>query len=338
VRSVRHVIGQHVKRVFYQTRLQALLRRLQPSRYPVILRYHSVSKDNGLVSKSITVSPEAFEEQIQYFSKHFNTISMSTLVDCIQDRCHFPENALILTFDDGYADNYEAAQILHKYRLTGLFYITAGCIESTEKFWVAEIRHLLEKTGHRRICIPVQDSMCAFSLSGPLEREEAIRQITRLIKSGNIQARENIREELWKQLDDAHEFLGNLMLTWQKLKDMIDMEMEIGGHTMTHCNLPNANTEEAWIEISTCKSLLEKKLDIEVKHFAYPNGGSVQHYNDDIKKLVYQAGFFSASTSKSGLVSFGSDLMELWRMRATENLFEILWEIEGAFIKKEGLI
>jgi peptidoglycan/xylan/chitin deacetylase (PgdA/CDA1 family) len=291
-----------------------------------------------LVSKGITVSPEAFEEQIQYFSKHFNTISMSTLVNCIQDRRPFPENALVLTFDDGYADNYEAAQVLHKYRLTGLFYITAGCIESTEKFWVAELRHLLEKTRHHRISIPVQDSMCTLSLSGSLEREEAIRQLTRLIKSINIQTRENIREELWKQLDDVPEFPRNIMLTWQKLKDMVVMKMEIGGHTMTHCNLPNADIEEAWIEISTCKSLLEKQLGIEVKHFAYPNGGSVQHYNDSIKKLVYKAGFFSASTSKSGLVSFGSDLMELWRIRATENLFEILWEIEGVFIKKEGLI
>jgi peptidoglycan/xylan/chitin deacetylase (PgdA/CDA1 family) len=331
-------MGQHVKRAFYQTRLQALLRRLQPSRYPVILRYHSISKNNELVSKGITVSPEAFEEQIQYFSKHFNTISMSTLVDCIQDRRPFPANALVLTFDDGYADNYKAAQILYKYHLTGLFYITAGCIESTEKFWVAELRHLLEKTERCRICIPVQDSMRAFSLSSPLEREEAIRQVTRLIKSVNIQTRETIRQELWKQLDDVPEFPRNLMLTWHKLKDMVAMEMEIGGHTMTHCNLPNANPEEAWLEISTCKSILEKHLGVEVKHFAYPNGGSVQHYNDNVKKLVYQAGFFSASTSKSGLVSFGSDLMELWRIRATENLFEILWEIEGAFIKKEGLI
>jgi peptidoglycan/xylan/chitin deacetylase (PgdA/CDA1 family) len=331
-------MGQHVKRIFYQTRLQALLRRLQPSHYPVIIRYHSVSKDNGLISKGITVSPEAFEEQIEYFSKHFHTISMSTLVDCIQDQRPFPANALVLTFDDGYADNYEAAQVLHKYRLTGLFYITAGCIESIEKFWVAELRHLLEKTGHHRICIPVQDSMCTFSLSSPLEREEAIRQLTRLIKSVNIQTREKIRKELWKQIDDTPEFPRNLMLTWNQLKNMIDMKMEIGGHTMTHCNLPNADPEEAWTEISTCKSLLEKQLDIEVKHFAYPNGGSVQHYNDNIKKLVYQAGFFSASTSQSGLVSFGSDLMELWRIRATENLFEMLWEIEGAFIKKEGLI
>ena len=116
---------------------------------------------------------------------------------------------------------------------------------------------------------------------------------------------------------------------------MVAMGMEIGGHTMTHCNLPSADPDEAWLEISTCKSLLEKHLGCEVKHFAYPNGGSVQHYNDNIKKLVYQAGFFSASTSTPGLIGFSSDLMELWRIRATENLFEMLWDMEEAFIKKK---
>lgn len=308
-----------------------------PSHHPVILRYHSISKDTGLVSQGITVSPEAFEKQIHYFSKYFNTISMSTLVDCMQERRPFPENALVLTFDDGYANNYEAAKVLRKYRLTGLFYITAGCIESTESFWVAEIRHLLERTGRGRTCISIQNSRREFSLSSPLERDTAIRQLTQLIKTVDVRMRESIREELWKQLNDVPPFPSNLMLTWQQLREMVAMEMEIGGHTMTHCNLPSATPDEAWLEISACKSLLEQQLGIVVKHFAYPNGGSVQHYNDNIKKLLYQAGFFSASTSKPGLVRFGSDLMELWRMRATENLFEMLWEIEGAFIQKKGL-
>ena len=47
-------------------------------------------------------------------------------------------NAVVIIFDDGYANNYKAAEVLHSFRMTGFFYFTTGCIESGEQFWVAE--------------------------------------------------------------------------------------------------------------------------------------------------------------------------------------------------------
>jgi peptidoglycan/xylan/chitin deacetylase (PgdA/CDA1 family) len=328
VSVVRQVVGNQVKRAFYTTGLHALLKRIRESSHPIILRYHSICDENPLISKDITVSPHAFEEQVRYFSRHFNTISMSTLIDCIRNKWPLPKNALVLTFDDGYADNYEAARILHKYGLVGLFYITVGCIETEEKFWVAEVRYLLGKTRSQKVSITVRHKTFDASLACPEERTAAIGRITHLLKTVDIETREEARSQLRKQCPDVDPFSGDLMLTWRLLKDMVTMGMEIGGHTMTHGNLPSAKTDEAWFEIATCKSLLEQQLGIQVTHFAYPNGGSERHYDDRIKAFVQQAGFHSATTSKSGLVGFGDDLFELRRMRATERLFEMLWEIE----------
>jgi peptidoglycan/xylan/chitin deacetylase (PgdA/CDA1 family) len=149
------------------------------------------------------------------------------------------------------------------------------------------------------------------------------------MKTLNLKAREEARRQLRNQFNNAPPFPGAFMLTWQQIKDMVAMGMEIGGHTLTHCNLPNAGLDDAWREIRQCKLLLEERLGIEIKHFAYPNGGSSQYYDEGIKDLVRQAGFVSACTSQSGCINIEHDLLELSRIRTTGKLRQILREIEA---------
>jgi peptidoglycan/xylan/chitin deacetylase (PgdA/CDA1 family) len=330
--AMRRIIGRQVKKFFFRSGLQAWLRRGFPSYHPVIVRYHSVSQGNDLISDGITVPPRVFEQQVSYFAKHFKPILMDTLIDCVQDRRRFPENAILFTFDDGYADNYQAARVLKKYGMTGVFYITAGCIESQERFWVGEIHHLLGKTNKNSVHLKVRDNQFDAFLSDST-RAEPIQRLTQLIKTVDVRTREIIREELRKQLDDVPPLENNLMLTWQRLSEMVAMGMEIGGHTMTHCNLPSATNEEAWNEVLQCKVLLEERLGINVRHFAYPNGGSSQYYNLRIKEFVRRAGYRSAVTSKLGIVDLHNDPFELRRIRTTEHLSDVVWEIEESRIR-----
>ena len=328
MRVIKRVIGTQIKRAFYTTRLHALLKRMHPSPYPLILRYHSIGSEHPLICESITVSLHEFEEQVRYFSKNFLTVSLTTLVDCLRHKRAFPPNALVLTFDDGYADNYGAARVLQQYGMTGLFYITAGCIESEEKFWIAEIRHLLRYTQQLQVCVPFPQEPYTASLQTPADRVAAMDRLTYLLKTVDVSRREEIRAMLRTQLGKVPPFPDDLMLTWGHLKDMAAMGMEIGAHTMTHANLPSASSDEAWFEIAESKSTLEKRLGIKVSHLAYPNGGSVQHYNDRIKQQVQQAGFLSATTSQSGILRHSSDVFAIRRVRATNRIFEMLWEME----------
>jgi peptidoglycan/xylan/chitin deacetylase (PgdA/CDA1 family) len=328
VKAIKRAIAKQIKSAYYTTGLHDLTKRIYKSAYPTILRYHAVGTIHPLICQTITISMAAFEEQARYFSKNFTTISMNTLIDCLRKKRPFPQNALVLTFDDGYADNYSAASILHKYGLTGLFYITAGCIESEEKFWIAEVRHLLGQTQHPQVCLPLPHETFTASLNTQEERVAAMDRLTYLLKAVDVSCREALRARLRTQLDDVAAFPADLMLTWGQLKDMVAMGMEIGAHTMTHANLPSAQPDEARFEIAESKSTLEKRLGIKVSHFAYPNGGSVQHYNDRVKAQVRKAGFLSATTSRSGIVSHKSDRFEIKRVRVTEKIFEILWEIE----------
>jgi len=84
-------------------------------------------------------------------------------------------------------------------------------------------------------------------------------------------------------------------LTWEEIREMIKNNIEIGSHTLSHCNLlkykknENHETYLARIrkEIVLSKEILESKIEGKVKYFAYPYGV----YSSIIKNLVIGAGY-----------------------------------------------
>jgi len=91
----------------------------------IVLMYHSIA-DN---KEFFTVSPKEFEKQMQYLKdNNFNVISINTLISLIEKQDKFPPKTLVITFDDGYLDNYEnALPILKKFNFPAtIFIFTAG--------------------------------------------------------------------------------------------------------------------------------------------------------------------------------------------------------------------
>ncbi len=88
---------------------------------------------------------------------------------------------------------------------------------------------------------------------------------------------------------------NNSSLTWEEIREMTKNNIEIGSHTLSHCNLlkykknENYETYLARIrrEIFLSKEILESKIGSKVKFFAYPYGA----YCPIIKNLVIQAGY-----------------------------------------------
>lgn len=72
-----------------------------------ILMYHGLIKDPKLQNKFF-ISPTTFENDLDYLSKNgYTTISMKELIDYVEtDDANLPEKPIILTFDDGYYNNY----------------------------------------------------------------------------------------------------------------------------------------------------------------------------------------------------------------------------------------
>jgi peptidoglycan/xylan/chitin deacetylase (PgdA/CDA1 family) len=69
-----------------------------------IIMYHQV-KNSGFGND--VISPKEFESDLKYLKEnHYNTISMTQLIDYVHDKKELPQNPVILSFDDGYLSTY----------------------------------------------------------------------------------------------------------------------------------------------------------------------------------------------------------------------------------------
>ena len=201
--------------------------------------------------------------------------------------------------------------------------------------WLFVVRYLIMNANVKKVELLVNGKIHTYCTK---DKEKVISDITILIKSNDIQTRDDIMRQLERQLvvDDLEEASRKVMLTWAQVRKMSADGMTMGGHTNTHCNLPNAKSEDAKEEIGNGKELIEGVLKADVKHFAYPNSGPYQYFNDEIKGFVKNAGFYSATTSISGFVDLNSDLFELKRIRTTESLSETVCSLELERFKEKN--
>lgn len=90
----------------------------------VVLNYHKV--DNMCIS--LSVAPEDFDKQMAYLKENnYHTISPAELYDSLENNTELPENPVLITFDDGYRDNYENAYpILKKYGFKATVFVVTG--------------------------------------------------------------------------------------------------------------------------------------------------------------------------------------------------------------------
>ena len=95
----------------------------------VILMYHSIAENNEF----FTVSPKEFEKQMAYLKNHnFNVVKLTDLPGLFKKP--ILRKSLVITFDDGYEDNYlNARPILEKYNLPATIFVSSACIGETRR-------------------------------------------------------------------------------------------------------------------------------------------------------------------------------------------------------------
>ncbi len=101
-------------------------------------------------------------------------------------------------------------------------------------------------------------------------------------------------------------------MTQEEILAWVDAGYEIGAHTMTHCNLSEVPLDVARREIFESKKVLENLIGRPVRHFCYPYGG----FNTEVRDLVIEAGFETATTCEMGFNLPDTDKFALRRIIA----------------------
>lgn len=97
-----------------------------------IIMYHSILKSK---SGDYIVSPETFEEDLQYIKeKGYTTIVISDLIEYVYNNTPLPEKPIIITFDDGYYNNYGyAIPLLKKHDMKAVISIVGEYTDTFSK-------------------------------------------------------------------------------------------------------------------------------------------------------------------------------------------------------------
>lgn len=196
--SFRSRIAPVAKAALFNSGALTLLRAAVPSRLIGILRYHAICGDEGYTyaDPGICVTPAGFERHVQHLARHYAVLPMPEVVERMRTHRPLPRNTVVITFDDGYADNLAAARTLHRHGVSATFFITAGCLAGGAPFWPSEVRALTLGLRTPVLELDVNGVKERIPTATEPERHAAVRRLNRLFKGNTIPVREHLREQL----------------------------------------------------------------------------------------------------------------------------------------------
>ena len=300
----------------------------------VILMYHSITEDPALTAWSIGVSQPraAFEAHIRALAERFNPVSIDDVTDFASGGRRLPKKSVAVTFDDGFADNYDVVlPILTRYSVPATFYLLAGAVETGNPPWYCRIRHAIGTT--RLSEWTDSESGVVRKIQGDSSREIALNVAFGIGAGKSGSAQEQWVSDMEKSLDvDPLQQESRFMMTWDQARALKQAGHTIGAHTLTHPNLAHVSTSEARSEIAGSKTAIEKSLGEPVQHFSYPHPALDPEWNAATVEITREIGFRSAVVTASGRVRPGDDPLELRRIYAAAEFDQWLWNLECTFL------
>ncbi len=257
-----------------------------------ILMYHRIGypKKTSLDSRVFTATPSQFEEQMKFLAKNCNVISFKDLME----KKKLPQNSVLITFDDGYADNFSVAYpILKKYELPALISLASGHIGNDELFWWDKVAYIIKNTKEKRISV---HELGQVSLR---DKENAIQTIVERLKRINNGKKLIILKQLAKRAKVTIPKLSHIFLSWEDVRSMSSNKITFGAHTVTHPILTQMTFSEAQAEILESKKTIERHTQKPVFVFTYPNGQK-QDISKDLDEWMSRQGFFCALSTRYG--------------------------------------
>ena len=276
----------------------------------IVLAYHRVTL---LASDphQLAVTPDNFRAQMQYLARNFRCLRLE------ESWAGVNEPAVVVTFDDGYADNLEQAlPILEEAGVPATFFICTGMLDSPREFWSDDLERLVLAGADYAGSFALQDPDYGgnWPCASPVQRQALHDRLHRAMLQVKAPRREEWLDQVraWAGVGgEARD--GYRALTREELCRVAASPMvTLGAHSVTHTPLALLSEEEQRLEIVRSRLKLEELTGREVTLFSYPFGGSRQ-YDSTTRRLCREAGFRRAVTTFPGQVHRWTDPFQMPR-------------------------
>ena len=309
-----------------------------------ILLFHGVanfeknSLDNPITNyNNKHISIERFEEYISYITENKNVISINDFVDIHFSRKEPISNSCVVTFDDGFKNNYvNAAPILEKYNCPAVFYISTSVVGSNKNFWVDQLEIAFSETNRK-----------SFKLSNFLridyeDKKNIDKNFVNFYDHEFDLKYKNLRiyllDELKKYLKQVDKIKRNLIIenvinylldgdskelsrwdeyktmSWDNIRSLSSNSLfEIGGHSSNHDILSKFSLTDLEEEIDQSINKIKLETGYFSGHYAYPEGQE-EHYSQLVIETLKKKGVICCPSAIEGRSNFADDLFHLKRI------------------------
>jgi peptidoglycan/xylan/chitin deacetylase (PgdA/CDA1 family) len=281
-----------IRTLIYRTGALSLYHRLRNRRTLTVVLFHRVlSRDDPRWETSLspwTVADDTFDECLAFFRRHYTLIALDDVRASMEGTRRLPPRSLLITFDDGFADNIDyALPLLRKYGASATVFITSDVIGREERLWT-------------------EDLLWAFS-SGLIHQQEIARLHRLLI--GGISYAPDYPKLMWDivrrgpGLDKAQvqAALSTLridlrrikhprqMLTRDEIGNLVIEGLSIGAHGKTHTALPLSSDVAAELRLprAVLTEIVAAHSQCPVDALSFPHGA----YTADIVNQALAAGY-----------------------------------------------
>jgi len=274
-------------------------RSLPPGLY--VFNYHRIgdSSKTDFDPNVFSCDEEHFEAQLDIIASKFRVINVQQLLELIDIGGEILEPLAMITFDDGYSDNYtKAFPILASKGMSAIFFLPTNFIGTANTPWWDAVAWLVKNTDEQKLQLP--------NLSKPIivDASDVARTIRLVLRWFKDQPNSTPSEKLQQLVKACNceldaEAASTLFMSWENVREMQEAGMDIGSHTQSHQILSELSTEDQRIELASSKKILEDAIGSSISVLAYPVGG-LDSYTRETSQIAKDCGYRAAFNFTKG--------------------------------------
>jgi peptidoglycan/xylan/chitin deacetylase (PgdA/CDA1 family) len=233
-----------------------------------VLNYHGVidQAHEGSHFASLFTDVRDFAAQVALLARRAVPVSADELEGSVVHGHRLPDRAVHVTFDDGYANNLLAAEILARHGVPWSIFVVVDAVVEGYRPWYLRLADAVDASSN--VMLP---NGSVVEMSG-IDRKRAFsrRAKSEIMAAADTDAAVD-RILTWKgmRIPDQPRWP---MLGVNDLRELRTAGVAIGNHSARHRNLLRCSDDELTVEVSVSRRRLEGALGGAVRHFAYPDG------------------------------------------------------------------
>lgn len=323
IHKLKYFIKITIAYVLYYSGILFLIKKIKFNNKAIVLTYHRIlpykDRYKSFSHNAIMVDTENFNRQIHFLKNNFNILSYEDFSNSLTQQKSFVNSSCLITFDDGWHDNYvNAFPILKKHDIPALIFPATNYIETNDLFWQEAMGHgfyQLFKLNDDK-AKKYLDNHDLLSLENETEDTilDNIRTYVRELKSLNYAEIDAIFDQLNNIL--GHIKFGDIdcYLNWNEITTMSNSKIDFGSHACSHKILTRLNDQELFDELRLSKEILTKSINSEISSIAYPNGD----FDERLEKYTNSAGYKVGFGTQFGAVSPYDNLLNIKRININD--------------------